>query len=140
MLSSNNGEDFKVIMKLFENLGTHNVYFKKINPVDIGGNTTRVRVFVVLIRKDINITFNFPKKVKSTKCIKDCLIEGDYKYIDNSQLIPWKRPIEKQRGKLRKDFSWLEQKENQIEEYLISIIFVLLFKEVDLFLLMIQKG
>lgn len=106
MLSSNNGEDFKVIMKLFEDLGTHNVYFKKINPVDIGGNTTRVRVFVVLIRKDINITFNFPKNVKSTKCIKDCLIEGDYKYIDNSQLIPWEKPVEEQRGKLRKDFVW----------------------------------
>lgn len=104
VLSSNKGEDFKEMMKLFEELGTYNIYHKKINPINIGGNTHRTRVFVVLIRKEIDIEFNFPKNVKSNKCIKDCLIPGDYKYLDKSEYSPWETPVEKQRGKLRKDF------------------------------------
>ena len=104
LLSSNNGEDFKEVIRLFEELGNYDIYWKKINPVEIGGNTTRVRVFVILIRKDIGIKFNFPKNTGTTKSIKDCLIDGEYKYYDKSEYIPWERPIEKQRGKLKKDY------------------------------------
>ena len=111
--SSNNGEDFKVVMKLFEELGTYNIYFKKINPVHIGGNTTRVRVFVVLVRKDIDIEFKFPEKIKSTNSIKDCLIDGEYKYLDKSKYIPWERPLEKQTGILKKDFMLLGTKRSE---------------------------
>ena len=99
---SNNGEDIKTIKKAFEDLGTHNLYMKKVNPVDIGGNTTRTRLFIVMIRKDIDIEFNFPINKQSTSCIKDCLLEGDYNYLNKEGFIPWEKEVCNQRGKLRK--------------------------------------
>lgn len=113
LLSSNNGEDFKTVMKLFNELGNYNIYYEKINPVEIGGNTTRKRVFVVLIRKDINTNFIFPKKIKSTKCIKDCLEVGEYKYLNNEDYIPWEKTVEEQRGLTKKDFRYIKTKREE---------------------------
>jgi DNA (cytosine-5)-methyltransferase 1 len=111
--SSNQGKDFECILEQFESLGNYDIQYKKINPVELGGNTTRIRMFVVLIRKDIGIKFNFPKKTISTKSIKDCLIQDNYKYLDKSEYISWNRPIEKQRGYLKKDFKYLGTKRQQ---------------------------
>jgi site-specific DNA-cytosine methylase len=95
-------------MNLFNELN-YNTYYQVVNPYEIGGNTTRKRVFVILIRKDIDIKFNFPKKIKSAKCIKDCLITNiKHTYLDKSEYIPWERPVEKQHGYLKKDYFWLK--------------------------------
>jgi DNA (cytosine-5)-methyltransferase 1 len=114
LVNHDKGNTFKVIMRAFEELGNYNIYHKVINPIDIGGNTNRERIFIILIRKDIDIEFNFPNNVSNTRCIKDCIIESNnYNYINKSEYIPWDRPIEKQRGKLRKDFKWLRTKRHE---------------------------
>jgi len=101
------GNTFKVIMEAFKSLGDYNIFHKVINPIDIGGNTNRERIFIVLVRNDVKIPFSFPKNVENnTSCIKDCLIDGDYDYIDPSMLESFKTPVEKQRGKLKKDYLW----------------------------------
>ncbi len=114
LMSSNNGEDLKTVLKLFRELN-YEVFHKVINPVDVGGCTTRKRVFFVLIRKDIGIKFNFPKNDKSTKCINDCLITNvEHTYFDKSEFIPWHKPLEEQtRGVLRKDYKWLGSKRDE---------------------------
>jgi DNA-cytosine methyltransferase len=115
LVNHDKGNTFKIIMRAFEELGSYNIYHKVINPIDIGGNTNRERIFIILIRKDIDIEFHFPKNVSHTRSIKDCLIESDnYKYLDKSEYIPWERSIEKQRGKLRKDFKWLKTKRHEL--------------------------
>jgi site-specific DNA-cytosine methylase len=111
LLSSQNGEDFKLVMELFKELN-YEVYFKKLNPVKLGGYTNRIRVFFVLVRKDIAIPFHFPKESGSIKPIKDILIEGEYQYFPDNQFVAPDRPFEKQRGLLKTVCKWLGDKWN----------------------------
>lgn len=108
LVSSNGGRDKEQILEAFESLGHYKIYSKVINPLDIGGATNRIRFFTIGIRNDIKIKFNFPEYEPTDKCIKDFLIDGvehDYeKYVND--LVPAK-PIEEQKGRLKKDFLWL---------------------------------
>jgi DNA (cytosine-5)-methyltransferase 1 len=107
LLSVNGGVDFETIIEAFKEL-PYNIYFKVINPLDIGGATNRERIFIVLVRKDIKEKFNFPENTGNAKPIKDFLIDGvehDYEKYSN-HLVPAK-PLEEQKGRLKKDFLWL---------------------------------
>ncbi len=105
--SSNNGEDFKTVLEYFKKLN-YSITYKIINAVEVGGNTTRKRLFIVGIRNDIKIEYNFPKYEKSNKCIKDFLITDiEHKYLDMKDFIPWHLPlVEQTRGILRKDYRY----------------------------------
>lgn len=109
LMSSNNGEDYKTVVRLFNELN-YDVYVKKLNPVKLGGYTARVRVFFVLVRQDIGIPFYFPQETNIIRPIKEILIEGEYQYIDDSEFITSERPIEMQRGLIKTDYKWLGDK------------------------------
>ncbi|MCG3666099.1 DNA (cytosine-5-)-methyltransferase [Aliarcobacter butzleri] len=107
LLSVNGGVDFETMIEAFQVL-PYNIYFKVVNPLDIGGATNRERIFIVGVRKDINEKFNFPENTDDAKPIKDFLIDGvehDYEKYAN-YLVPAK-PLEEQKGRLKKDFLWL---------------------------------
>ncbi len=108
LVNHDGGKTFKIIMKAFEDLGIYNVYYKIVNPLDINGVTNRERIYFVLVRKDIGFKFNFPAEVKSTKNLSDYLIDGTYTYYNEKEFEKWTTPVEKQRGKLKKDFRYLK--------------------------------
>lgn len=60
ILSSKKGEDFKIICASFEEVG-YNLYWRLLNAADFGVPQQRERVFLVGIRKDLNIEFHFPR-------------------------------------------------------------------------------
>ena len=59
ILSANKGNDFKLIMESFENVG-YKLYWKILNAADYGAPQLRERVFLVGIRNDLNVDFKFP--------------------------------------------------------------------------------
>lgn len=59
ILSSNKGEDFDIICSSFEEVG-YRLYWRVLNAADYGVPQQRERVFLVGIRKDINVEFRFP--------------------------------------------------------------------------------
>ena len=60
ILSSKQGEDFKIICASFEEVG-YRLYWRVLNAADFGVPQQRERVFLVGIRKDIPVEFRFPR-------------------------------------------------------------------------------
>lgn len=60
ILSSKQGQDFKIICASFEEVG-YRLYWRVLNAADFGVPQQRERVFLVGIRNDINIEFRFPR-------------------------------------------------------------------------------
>jgi len=65
---------FKHIVDLFEASG-YSCYYDVLNAVDYEVPQTRERVFIIGIRKDININFTFPKKKDNKIVLKDILLD-----------------------------------------------------------------
>lgn len=59
ILSANKGNDFKLIMESFKEVG-YKLYWKLLNAADYGAPQLRERVFLVGIRNDIDVEFKFP--------------------------------------------------------------------------------
>jgi len=64
ILSLGKGEVIKGIVEDFSNAG-YRVKYKLLNAADFGVPQTRMRVFIVGIRNDLNINFEFPEKTHS---------------------------------------------------------------------------
>lgn len=60
LLTSNKGEDFKIVKEEFEK--HYNIYYKVLNSKFFDVSQNRERIFIIGIRKDINQTFEFPKE------------------------------------------------------------------------------
>lgn len=60
ILSSKKGEDFKIICASFEEVG-YKLFWRILNAADYGVPQQRERVFLVGIRKDLNVDFKFPR-------------------------------------------------------------------------------
>lgn len=60
ILSSKQGEDFKIICASFEEVG-YKLYWRVLNAADYGVPQQRERVFIVGIRNDIDVEFKFPR-------------------------------------------------------------------------------
>ncbi|MDY6173044.1 MAG: DNA (cytosine-5-)-methyltransferase [Fusobacterium necrophorum] len=76
ILSNDNGETWKTISKIFEDL-EYNWTSDILNAKDFGIPQNRERLFVVGFRRDLNIDgFNFPKKIKLEKTMKDFLLDN----------------------------------------------------------------
>ena len=58
LLSNDNGNTFKIILKTLNKLGYRNKY-KLLNSSNFGVPQDRNRVFIVSIRKDVEQKFNF---------------------------------------------------------------------------------
>ena len=60
------------IKKLFEDSGYNFLSFKLLNVVNYNVPQDRKRVFFIGYRKDLNMTFEFPKSFKQIYSIKKC--------------------------------------------------------------------
>jgi DNA (cytosine-5)-methyltransferase 1 len=74
LLSANKGEAFSLIISEFENAG-YNVRFKLMNAAHFGVPQNRQRVIIVGIRKDFNVSYEFPE---STYYEEDSLFGNSY--------------------------------------------------------------
>ncbi len=76
ILSNDNGETWKTITSIFDNLG-YDWKYEILNAKDYGIPQNRERVFVVGFRKDLKIdNFVFPQKIKLEKKMKDFLLDN----------------------------------------------------------------
>lgn len=76
ILSNDNGETWKTITNIFENLG-YDWKYEILNAKDFGIPQNRERVFVVGFRKDLKVNnFVFPQKIKLKKKMKDFLLDN----------------------------------------------------------------
>ncbi|MCF6340598.1 MAG: DNA cytosine methyltransferase [Sulfurimonas sp.] len=79
-----NGNTFKIVKKTLEDLG-YKVYSEVLNSKDYGIPQNRERIYIVAFL-DNSVEFEFPKKIKLSKKIKDCLISDiDEKYYYNNK-------------------------------------------------------
>lgn len=86
LLSINRGDTFNEIISSLEKIKKYNIYWKILNTKDYGIPQCRDRIFIVGIRDDIEIDFEWPKK-KSMKKIENYIDWNDTKKIP----IPSKR-------------------------------------------------
>lgn len=89
--------EFDKWLKTLDSLGYNN-YWKVLNAKDYGVPQNRERVFVVSIRKDVDLFgYNFPQKIELTKKLKDLLeAEVDEKfYLSEDFLNYMKRKEDK---------------------------------------------
>lgn len=85
VIGTNNIEDFKLWQKQLEDLGYKN-YVEILNAKDYGIPQNRQRAFMISILGDYN--YNFPKKLKLKKRLKDMLEENvDKKYYLSQKMI-----------------------------------------------------
>ncbi len=69
-------KEFKAILKNLEELGYNN-YYQVLNAKDYGVPQNRERVFIISIRKDLDMgSFNFPRKQELKSHIADILVSG----------------------------------------------------------------
>ena len=60
LLSANKGEAFPLIVSEFENAG-YSVKYRLLNAAEFGVPQNRLRVFIIGIRNDIDVNFEFPE-------------------------------------------------------------------------------
>lgn len=72
LLSHDNGKTFQIIKKELTDCG-YRVYYKLLEAKDYGVPQIRKRVFIVGIRNDINIEFEYPKPIKCKKKLSDIM-------------------------------------------------------------------
>ena len=80
MLALRHADALKNIKELFIDSG-YNLSFSLLNAVDYGVPQDRKRIFFVGIRKDLEISFNFPDKIQSKRVLHDVISD-----INNSVL------------------------------------------------------
>lgn len=67
-------DEFNIMLKRLEELGYAN-YYKVLNALDYNVAQNRKRIFIVSIRDDLDITYEFPKALPLTKSISDYIEE-----------------------------------------------------------------
>lgn len=89
-------DDFKSMIKLIDDIG-YKTYYKVLNSKDFGIPQSRNRVYIICIRKDIDVGFEFPTPIELNKkasdfyefCeVDDCyyLRESDIKYLSEFRI------------------------------------------------------
>jgi len=77
ILSSNNGDYWKHVLKSLEEIKGYNIYYKLLNTKDYGIPQNRPRVYIIGIKKDIQFCeFKFPEK-KEMKSLETIIDSGD---------------------------------------------------------------
>lgn len=76
VLSNDNGNTWKTMEKIFDDLG-YNWKYKVLNSKEYGIPQNRERVFVVGFRNDLDVNdFNFPNKLELNKTMQDFLLDN----------------------------------------------------------------
>ena len=88
LLSSNNGNDYKEVIKTFQYLGYH-ITMQVLNTKDYGVPQNRERVFIVgFLDHDKHYSFEFENTIPLTKRLRDVLEDDvDEKYYLSEKLI-----------------------------------------------------
>lgn len=91
ILSSKKGEDFKIICASFEEVG-YRLYWRVLNAADYGVPQLRERVFLVGIRKDIDVAFRFPMPTHGPDSLDKTHYTTAYEAIkdiyDENEVVP----------------------------------------------------
>lgn len=69
--------DFRAMVRNLQDAG-YNIYFKKLNSRDYGVPQNRPRVFMIMIRDDLNIQFTFPEPKPKTTIKENWLIDDEW--------------------------------------------------------------
>ena len=91
LISHNDGETIKVIKKTLNEIG-YNIYYEVINASYYGIPQSRERVFIIGIRKDLDIdNFSFPDPTMESVAVKDILQSDKLteKYVKDRE-VKWK--------------------------------------------------
>ena len=89
LLSKKHRHNFDAYIETMNNLG-YNSYYQVLNAKDYGIPQNRERIFVVSIRKDIHINFEFPSKQELVTKLKNILEnEVDEKYYLSDAMIKY---------------------------------------------------
>lgn len=85
ILNKKHKHNFDKYLSELESLGYKN-YWKVLNSANYNNAQNRERIFVISIRNDINLTFQFPKEINSDIRLKDILDKtpDNSLYIENS--------------------------------------------------------
>ncbi|WP_277302121.1 DNA cytosine methyltransferase [Veillonella caviae] len=76
LLSNDNGETWKTVQKIFDDLG-YDWFYQILNAKDYGIPQNRERLFVVGFRKDLEITsFSFPSSIPLERVMQDFLLDN----------------------------------------------------------------
>lgn len=91
ILSSNKGEDFKIIYSSFEALG-YKLYWRILNAADYGVPQQRERLFLVGIRKDLPVEFHFPLPTHGPDSLDNTKYVSAFEAIqdlcDENEIVP----------------------------------------------------
>lgn len=78
IVNTNNGNDFKVLINELNKIKKYNIYVDKLNALDYGSPQIRKRIFIIGLRKDVQIKdYETPKHTKK-KYIDDILLDKTY--------------------------------------------------------------
>ena len=93
MLNHDNGQTFKIITSIFDELG-YNWQYKKLVATDFDIPQNRTRLYIVGFRKDLNITnFDFPIGSRTNLTVNDFLEDRehdvDHKYFHGEKGFKW---------------------------------------------------
>lgn len=87
LVSHDSGNTFKTILTALDTAG-YIVNPKVLNAVNYGALTARERIYLVCIRKDLNITFEFPEITQKSVSLKGHLDRGNKsKYMINKKCV-----------------------------------------------------
>lgn len=112
LTSSDFKDDFNIMLKELENAGYRN-YWKVVNGLDVNFPQYRTRVFVVSIRKDIEMEYVFPEKQELTRSFVEFLEDDwDKKYLHSDKGIKF-MDSKSTKGRTRWDFGEHNDTDNQ---------------------------
>lgn len=75
LTNHNNGETFKIFLKLLEANSNYTIKYKLLNAYDYEVPQKRERIFIIGIRKDLKKRFEFPIPSTNKKVLKDIKLE-----------------------------------------------------------------
>ena len=98
LLSKTFSSEFNSVVRTLQDIG-YNIYFKELNSKDYGVPQNRPRVFMIIIRDDLNINFKFPEPVENRPRASDWFEKevddkyyidpGDYGTLDRESFKPY---------------------------------------------------
>ncbi len=76
LINHDKGKTFETILDELEKLKQYNVYWKLFNTKDYGVPQSRERIYIVGIKKNIDLGFKFPKPVPLEITVRDIIIDN----------------------------------------------------------------
>jgi DNA (cytosine-5)-methyltransferase 1 len=74
LMTHNDGETLKSVLKMFENEGLYKIYHKLLNAKDYNVPQKRERIFIIGVRNTIQKEFTYPNKSEKVVLLKDVLV------------------------------------------------------------------